>query len=194
MNADVFAELSRLTENAGVRRETLLVGGLRKSSVRKLLTVIAGVLSLCSAGAIALVLASVFGQKGTQIFAAVTAGLSGTISLVTTSYLTDDEIFSMLKGASKYLALRDAVYRLSLQPTKAEDEVLDELSHLQNEYASLDEAYSKHLPIRNATQSHRPPRGSLLNSGDVVRIQNAGLRDRVELERLTTTKTHGTRP
>ena|SRR2546430_11030633 len=126
MNERLEGELERLTQNAALRREDLLLSGLRKSRRRKALNIAAGVLALTSAGAITTVIANFFGSKGIQLLAALVAGLSGAISLVITAYFNDDEILSMLNGSSKYLALRESLYRLVINPRSSDDRRFDE--------------------------------------------------------------------
>ncbi len=79
---ELIYEIERLVGNASLRREMLLTSGLRKSRVKRLLTIISGVLALFSAGTVAGVLTEIVGGKGMQVMAALTAGVSGIISLI----------------------------------------------------------------------------------------------------------------
>ncbi|MCP5107739.1 MAG: hypothetical protein GY950_30405 [bacterium] len=144
-------ELIRLTESAAMRREDLLLSGLRKSRKRKALNIAAGVLALISAGAITTVVADLFEEKRVQqIIAALVAGLSGMISIIISAYFNDDEILSMLTGSSKYLALRESVYRLVIDPSISNEERFQILSQLQDEYSKLDETYSRYFSLNTA--------------------------------------------
>ncbi len=53
----------------------------------------------------------------------------------------------MLNGASKYLALRESVARLALNPRLSAADKFQQLSDFQDDYASLDESYSKFFSI-----------------------------------------------
>jgi len=180
VNDRLERELERLTANAALRREDLLLSGLRKSRRRKALNIVAGLLALTSAGAIAAVIADVFGNDGVQLIAAFVAGISGTISLVVTSYFSDDEILAMLTGSAKYLALRESVYRLVINPRVSDDERFDMLSDLQNDYAHLDETYSRYFSMHTEIGSQQP---RLRHAGDVDRAQSAAREDVSELHR-----------
>jgi hypothetical protein len=148
MNQEIKYDLERLTENAALRREDLLLSALKKSRWRKALNIAAGILSLTSAGAITLVLTNFFGSKGIELTAAIVALLSGMITLMITAYFTDEETFTMLSGSSKYLALRESVYHLVLDPVMSDEDRFKVFGSLQAEYARLDEAYSRYFPIR----------------------------------------------
>jgi hypothetical protein len=93
------------------------------------------------------VTASLFGSKGVQLLAALGAGMSGTISLFITAYFSDGEVLSMLNGSSKYLAPRESVYSLVINPRISNEERFDVLTELQREYARLDEAYSRYFSL-----------------------------------------------
>ena len=149
-------ELKRLTANAAMRRADLLYYGLRKSRRRKALNISAGVLALISAGAITTVITDLFGEKILQILAALLGGLSGTISLIITAYFSDDEILSMLTGSSKYLALRESVYRLVIDSSISDKERFKILSQLQDDYSKLDETYSRYFSLKTVMSQITP--------------------------------------
>src|SRR6476660_4325863 len=133
MDRNIHRELERLTGNATGKRENLLLTGLKKSRRRKALTIVAGILALTSAGAITTVIAKIFGDTGTQLLAALTDVVSGIVSLFVTSYYSDDEVVAKLTGAAKYLALRENVYRLVIQPNISDDDRFARLAELQDE-------------------------------------------------------------
>jgi hypothetical protein len=154
MNRELTREIERLTRNAARKREDLLRRGLRDGARRKSLTVAAGVLALSSAGAITTVITNVFGSTFVQVVAAISAAVSGIVSLLITSYYGDDSVLTMLTGSAKYLALRENVYRLVLQPDISDSDRFQRLSELQQEYASLDEKYSRFFSIKTSSASH----------------------------------------
>ena len=59
------------------------------------------------------------------------------------SYFRDEDVASMFGGSSKYLALRENVSRLVINPTISEEERFAFLTELQEEYTRLDESYSR---------------------------------------------------
>lgn len=138
-------DIKRVAENAALRRQDLLDSGLNKSYKKKLLGILAGMLSLLSAGAITVVLADLFGDKGIQMIAAIVAGISGVLSLVVAAYFSDDEIFNMLEGSARYLALRESANRLMIHPHLNEEERFAELIALHDEYVKLDGIYSRYF-------------------------------------------------
>jgi len=144
---NLIRELERLTVNAARRREDLQITGLRKGRHRKLLTIFAGILALTSAGTITTVIANVFGSAGLQLAAALTAAVSGTVSLLITAYYSDDTVFNMLLGSTKYLVLRENVYRLVIHPDMTDANRFKRLEEFQAEYARLDENYSRYFSI-----------------------------------------------
>jgi hypothetical protein len=159
MNDELERELERLTANSAVRREDLLRSALVKSQRKKLLNIVAGVLALSSAATITGVLIKVLGTDGFSYLAALIALLSGTISLVVSSFYGEDEVLNRLSGSSKYLALRDAVFRLAIATDVSDKQKLKQLAELQGEYSDLDSAYSKYFSLRaghHAYQSHLP--------------------------------------
>jgi hypothetical protein len=154
----LFDEIERLTVNAARRREELQVTGLSKAKLRKALTVIAGVLALTSAGSIAAVLSKLFGETAVQLIAAFTAGVSGTLSLLIAAYYSDDAVFNMLLGSTKYLTLRENVYRLVVHPNMSDIERFARLGEFQAEYAKLDEIYSRYFAVGDGHfRSNVPP-------------------------------------
>ncbi|HSW21495.1 MAG TPA: hypothetical protein VLJ62_01900 [Burkholderiaceae bacterium] len=159
MNAQVERELERLTANSAVRREDLLHSALVKSRRKKVLNIVAGVLALSSAATITGVLTKVLGADGFSYLAALIALLSGTISLVVTSYYGEDEILSRLSGSSKYLSLRDAVYRVAITADVPDRQKLKHLADLQREYSDLDSAYSKYFTLQGPAGHYQGPPG-----------------------------------
>jgi hypothetical protein len=159
VDRNIHYELVRLTINATRKRENLLLTGLKKARRRKALTIVAGILALTSAGTIAAVITKAFGDTGTQLVAALVAAVSGTISLFITSYYSDDEVLAMLVGSAKYLALRENVYRLVIQPNISDEDRFERLTGLQDEYAKLDEAYSRYLSLEVVEDQSNPPMG-----------------------------------
>lgn len=155
MDKMLATELERLTVNAGMRREDLLDSGLFRSRRRKTLTIVAGVLALTSAATIAAFMTRLLGTSGMQALSAAIALTSGTISLVVAAHYSDDEVLGRLAGASKYLALRDAVYRLAIDPDSQDKQKRKALGTLQAEYTSLDAAYSKYFTPRTGGSSRR---------------------------------------
>lgn len=156
MNQDLERELERLTANAAMRRETLLFNGLAKSRLRKRLNIAAGVMALFSAATLATAASKLLGADGFQFLAAAIALASGTLSLVVTSYFSDDEILGALAGSSKYLALRDAVFRLAINQETSEKLKFRALAELQQQYSDLDAEYSKYFSL-DAGYHRRPP-------------------------------------
>ncbi len=155
MTPEIRTELERLIANSAERREDLLLGGHSKMRWKKRLTIAAGILALFSAGTITSVITDLFGDTGMQIVAALAAGLSGTLSLIVTNYFVDGEILEMMGGASKYLALREDVYRLVIHPNISDEERFNQLTELQHEYTRLDESYSRFFSFALAGQSRR---------------------------------------
>ena len=178
MRVELIQEVERLTVNAARRRRDLQVTGLHKAKRRKALTVLAGVLALTSAGAITTVISRVFGSIAIQLAAALTAAVSGTVSLLITSYYSDDAVFNMLLGSTKYLALRENVYRLVIHPSLTDDERFRLLEEFQVEYARLDETYSRYFSVGDERFiSSEPPR---VRVGLAIRksVAEAGLQER----------------
>lgn len=143
MYSSIRKEIERLTSNSATRRADLLQSAHRKLRMKKILSIISGVLALGSAGAITTALIATLGDRGLEILAAIIAALSGTITLVISSYFSEEDVASMFTGSSKYLALRENVYRLVIHPTITEEERFTILTELQKEYAELDESYSR---------------------------------------------------
>lgn len=158
MKEELFHEIERLTVNAARRREELQVTGLSKAKRQKALTVIAGILALTSAGSIAAVMSKLFGDTAVQLTAAFAAGVSGTISLLIAAYYSDDAVFNMLLGSTKYLTLRENVYRLVIHPDMSDIERFARLGEFQAEYVRLDEIYSRYFAVgRGISASNVPP-------------------------------------
>jgi hypothetical protein len=159
MNKQIEHEFERLTANSAVRREDLLNSALVKSRRKKVLNIVAGVLALTSAATITGVLTKALGEDGFSYLAALIALLSGTISLVVSSYYGEDEILSRLSGSSKYLALRDSVYRLAITADVPDGRKIKQLADLQREYSDLDSAYSKYFKLQGPGHYKQLPPG-----------------------------------
>jgi hypothetical protein len=142
--------LERLIFKSAGRREDLLKSALRKSRTRRRLNMVAGVLALTSAASIVAVLTQILGGTAMQILAALVAAISGTISLAVDAYYSEDQIGGRLAGASKYLALRDAVFRVAINSDTTDQQKLKMLSDLQTEYSALDAAYSKYFTLEGS--------------------------------------------
>ena len=156
MDSFIESELIRLTQNAAIRREELLKSGLQKSHRRKALNIAAGMLALLSAGAITSVIANVVGKDAVQLIAAGVATISGALSLVITAYYSDDEILNMLTGASKYLALRESVFRIIVNPKIEDEERYALMTQFQDAYAKLDETYARYFSLQNIGSTEDP--------------------------------------
>jgi hypothetical protein len=163
INDKLLSELERLVANCTMKREMLLQSALSKAKVKKALNITSGVLALLSAGAITTVLVKYFGNETLQIIAALTAAISGFISLLITAYYVEEETSKIFEGSSKYLSLRDKAYRLLINPNASNEQVFNDLANLQSEYAQYDGSYSKYtrykksLRPRSKYSSQIPP-------------------------------------
>jgi hypothetical protein len=181
LKQELFREIERLTVNAARRREELQVTGLHNAKRQKALTVIAGILALTSAGSIAAVMSKLFGDTAVQLIAAFTAGVSGTISLLIAAYYSDNAVFDMLLGSSKFLTLRENVYRLVIHPNMSDMDRFSRLGEFQAEYARLDEIYSRYFAVgRGHVGTNMPPphRGAVAES-----VELAGQQERENLRK-----------
>lgn len=160
MYGSIRREIERLTSSSAARRADLLQSAHRKLRMKKILSIISGVLALGSAGAITTALVSTLGDRGLEMLAAVIAALSGTITLVISSYFSEEDVASMFTGSSKYLALRENVYRLVIHPTITEEERFAILTELQEEYAQLDETYSRFFSYSSVVTGDKFSTGS----------------------------------
>ena len=145
MKNEFEMELERIIEYAAIRRVELLHTALKKSTRKKALNLVAGVLALSSSAAIATVLAKVLGGEGLIYFAGFMALVSGTITLLLMSYYSENEIVDRFRGASGYLVLRESVYRLAINNYISPEQKFERFWDLQKEYWSLDAEYSKYF-------------------------------------------------
>ncbi len=145
MNEGIKNEVDRFVSNCTIKRKLLQNKGLSDGKTKKTLTVTSAALAIFSAGAITTVLIKYLGNSFLQIFAAITSGVSGIISIIITIYYSDDDTKKALEGSSKYLMIREKANRLLYKPNSTDKEIYDELEKLQTEYANLDEEYSKFL-------------------------------------------------
>jgi hypothetical protein len=157
MKDRLIEEIGRLTVNAAKKRQDLQETALRKGKRRKALTVLAGILALTSAGAITTVMSIAFGNIGIQLAAALTAAVSGIVSLLITSYYSDNTVFNMLQGSAQYLALRENIYSLVIQPKMSDAERFRLLKEFQSQYIRLDENYSQYFSVGDSLYSSLPP-------------------------------------
>jgi hypothetical protein len=159
MNDTLREEIERLTVNATARRADLQQTALRKGKLRKALTVLAGILALTSAGAITTVITVAFGNIGIQLAAALTAAVSGIVSLLITSYFSENTVFQMLQGSAQYLALRENVHSLviDLNPQLSDAERFRRLKEFQNEYFKLDQNYAQYFSAYRSSVQTAPP-------------------------------------
>ncbi len=143
-NTNLTNEIRRLALNCMLKREMLQRSGILRTSRKKGLSVLSGVLALLSAGAIASVLVKYFGNESIQILAALSAFVSGILTLVVTIYYTDDETSKILEGSSKYLDLRERISNLNLNPAITDLEKYASIVALKDEYYNLDNIYSQY--------------------------------------------------
>lgn len=144
---ELTEELQRLAVNASVRREDLLLAGLKKTRAKKTLALLSGSLALFSAGSVTAVITRVFGTSALQV-AAVSAALSGIISLFIQLYFSDEDLVRIFTGSSNYLSLRDNAYRVVINDTLSDSARHKSLRDLQSNYAELDKTYSRYFSWR----------------------------------------------
>lgn len=181
INEGLLAEMQRIVLNCTMKRELLLQTAISNSKLRKGLTITSGILALFSAGAITSVIVKYFGSDLLQVVAAISAALSGTLSLILTIYFAEENTSKIFEGASKYLALREKSYRLLLKPNNSNDKFYEDLAGLQNEYAQLDQPYSKYIHFKKKFRfsflmerhSSQPPTLLLKLNKDKVKKQEA---------------------
>jgi len=147
MDATLRAEIEGWTKRAAERREDLQRTALRKGKRRKALTVLAGILALTSAGAITTVISIAFGNIGIQLAAALTAAVSGLISLLTPTYYSESTVFHMLQGSARFLALRENLHRLVIYSDMSDAERLRLFDGFKAEYVKLDEVYNQYYSL-----------------------------------------------
>ncbi len=176
----ILAELQRIVLNCTMKRELLLQSAISKSKMKKGLTISSGILALFSAGTITSVIVKYFGNETLQILAAITAALSGILSLILTIYYAEENTSKIFEGASKYLLLRDKAYRLLIRPNNSNDKLFDDLATLQTEYAQLDEPFSKYVRYKKtfrgsflmSRQSSQPPAILTMINKDKIKRQD----------------------
>lgn len=154
-------EIQRLVKNCTKKRIMLLQVAVARSKMKKKLTIASGVLALFSAGTITTVIIKLFGNEVLPILAAVSAAISGIISLILSAYYTDDETSKIYEGSSKYLLLRDKAYRLLINPTISNKEAfsaLEKFGHDYFEYDSLYSKFSQYVDKNNLPLSTEPDR------------------------------------
>lgn len=137
-------EIKRLVINCMLKRQVLQKSGIKRTNRKKGLSVLSGILALFSAGAIASVLVKYFGNEIIQTIAAISAFISGILTLLVTIYYTDDETSKILEGSSKYLDLRERISNLKLNPTITKQEKYEAIVVLKAEYSNLDNIYSQY--------------------------------------------------
>lgn len=180
INDNILSELQRTVMNCTMKRELLLQSAISKSKTKKGLTISSGILALFSAGTITSVIVKYFGNETLQIIAAITAALSGILSLVLTIYYAEENTTKIFEGASKYLLLRDKAYRLLIKPNNSNDKIFDDLANLQTEYAQLDEPFSKYIRYKKTFRgsflmdrhSSQPPAILTMLNKDKIKRQN----------------------
>jgi hypothetical protein len=155
-------ELERVHENTRMKRELLLMRGVRAQHARKLINLVSGFLAILSAGAITAVLTKLVGSTGMQIFAAISAAISGTASLLVATLFDERETTVILEGASDYLYLREKVVTELTRPNITPARKHSALKKLLVEYAALDEKYAKYLHRSAFTAAETLPESSSL--------------------------------
>ncbi|RAJ80086.1 hypothetical protein CLV59_105193 [Chitinophaga dinghuensis] len=156
INSDILSELRRIVLNCTDKRTLLLYNALQKARIRKTLSILSGILALFSAGTITSVIIKYLGDEILQIIAALTAALSGTLSLTLAIYFDEENISKSFEGASKYLSLRDRAYRSLINPNNSNTELYDVLANLHSDYAELDERFSKYTRYKRRRSKEVP--------------------------------------
>lgn len=163
------SELERIGSNVAKKREILLEIAHSRSRRKKSLTLTSGILALLSASAITTTLFTLFGNQGLQILAALTSAGAGILSLIISSY-KDDEIQKMFAGSSAYLALRENLTDIQLEPDLSAKELFMRIQTAKHEYAELDLLYSqffihskKNATFNEAIDNETLPAGYLSN-------------------------------
>lgn len=160
VNAKIVREIERIVVNSSAKREILLQRALSKSIIKKRLTIYSGILALFSAGAITTVIVKFFGNEILQIIAAISAAISGSLSIIITIYYAEEDTSKMFEGSSKYLSLKDKAYRILINPNSSNEQTYNDLANLQIEYAQLDESFSKYTRYKKLIASKQSYIGS----------------------------------
>ncbi|RZK37330.1 MAG: hypothetical protein EOO90_25455 [Pedobacter sp.] len=138
----IIEEIKRLEHNSNIKRGYLLTRATRATILKKRLTLISGILAIVSAGAITSVLVKIFSGNTLQIIAAITSGLSGTITVFLTTQ-KDDELKTMFDGATEYLSLREKCGLLIINPNMTVQILYDQLLSMKELYTTCDSKYAK---------------------------------------------------
>lgn len=158
VNVKIIREIERIVLNSTKKREMLLQNALSRSKMKRRLTISSGILALFSAGAITTVIVKYYGNETLQIIAAITATISGFLSMTITIYYAEEVTSKIFEGSSKYLSLRDKAYRLLIHPNSSIEQTYSDLANLQTEYAQLDESFSKYTRFKKTFLAKRRER------------------------------------
>ena len=144
-NETLYQEVSRLVDNASMRRKTLLKSGLQRANIKRRLNICAGILSMVSGFTMYSVVVGFFTDIALQWISIVIIFLSGIITLFVNSYMSDEDISNRHSGANKYLRIREKAVALLIDPSRSSKDVSRNLAKLRAEYYDLDEQYSRYF-------------------------------------------------
>ena len=126
--------IEALAESSGKQRIKFERKALRCSHLNKLLTIVAGLLSLLAAGSIASVLTKLLDPTIMQIIAVVSATISALISAFITAYFNDRTIGKLFSAAAYYLEVREVAKNIYLKPGISAKALHKQLEELQTKY------------------------------------------------------------
>ena len=126
-------QLHTVVTDSKRKRRLLLAQASRRSRLRRLLHVTAGILALLSATSITAIITELTNSMAVKVFSAVVAFISGVISLVITNYVDEKDTWKMFESAAGFISVRSKAELLLTKPNVTGTE----LRKLQEEYAEM---------------------------------------------------------
>ena len=153
MNLEQKFDLIALS--ADQKRGHLVLQAHRRTTLRRILQFISGLLALVAGGSIAVLVAKLTDSNTLQVISALLAFVSGLISLVMITFLDERDTSKMFEGAGEFLGLREAAELASKTPITNEKKSFEALRSLSESYVQISRQYDRYLSkaMRNKFKS-----------------------------------------
>ncbi len=144
-------QLHTVVTDSKRKRRLLLAQASRRSRLRRLLHVTAGILALLSATSITAIITELTNSMAVKVFSAVVAFISGVISLVITNYVDEKDTWKMFESAAGFISVRSKAELLLTKPNVTGTE----LRKLQEEYEKCSTAVDSLIKFDESDHSHQ---------------------------------------
>ncbi len=151
-------DIQQLLEDASRKRLSLRDEAFHKRNLRRLLSVLSGLLAFISGASMLSVLAAFLpNSDAVKLTAALFAFMSTLVTILSQTYFDDREILKMFEGSSEFLAIRDKLEQiLSASKDFTDKAVQKAIADVRKEYVAASKKYIDVVPDSGVSRQIKP--------------------------------------